>query len=93
MTTEEIDLLPEYIDWKDKGCDLCPTCLDCALPRCVEEEPRGKQRLRMKTRSQQIAAMKQAGKSIDEIAKAFGISTRTVHRALVAARNGKGRAS
>ena len=37
----------EYANWKDGGCDLHPACLECPLPKCIEEEPRGRQKRRL----------------------------------------------
>ena len=82
MTGGELDLLPEGVDWKDEGCEVFPSCLNCPLPRCVEDEPRGQQRLRMAARRRWMAELKRTGKSVKEIAGIFGVSQRTVQRAL-----------
>jgi len=82
MVDVELDLLPEEIDWRDEGCDVFPSCLNCPLPRCVEEELRGQQRLRMAARNRQMAELRRRGKSVKEIAELFGLSQRTVQRAL-----------
>jgi hypothetical protein len=75
-------LLPDDINWRDEGCEFAPSCLKCPLPRCVEEEQRGQQRLRMSDRKKRMEELKQAGKSVKEIAGIFGVSTRTVQRSL-----------
>ncbi len=72
----------EYGNWKDGGCDLYPACLECPLQRCIEEEPRGRQKRRIADRARQIKEMHARGKTSREIAAAFGVSTRTVQRAL-----------
>jgi len=82
MVHSEPETLPQDIAWRDEGCDLFPSCLSCPLPRCIEEEPRGKQKLRMLDRASKMAGLKQNGKSIEEIASAFEVSTRTVQRAI-----------
>jgi hypothetical protein len=82
MVDSELDLLPEEIDWRDEGCAVFVSCLNCPLPRCVEEEPRGQQRLRLAARNKQMVELRQGGKSIKEIADLFGVSCRTVERAL-----------
>jgi hypothetical protein len=82
MIGGELDLLPDDINWRDGGCEFSPSCLNCPLPRCVEDEPRGQQRLRMAARKKRMEELKQAGKSVKEIAGIFGVSTRTVQRAL-----------
>jgi DNA-binding CsgD family transcriptional regulator len=82
MIDSELDLLPEETDWRDEGCALFASCLRCPLPRCVEEEPRGQQRLRLAMRNQRIVELRRSGKSVKEIADLFGVSQRTVQRAL-----------
>ena len=74
-------LLPEEVDWRDRGCELFPSCLNCPLPKCIEE-PRARQMLRMSARARRMAELKRDGKSIKEIAEVFGVSKRTVERAL-----------
>jgi len=59
----ELDLLPEEVDWRDEGCELFSSCLNCPLPRCIEEELRGKQRLRMPARARRMAELNRDGKS------------------------------
>lgn len=76
------DIPPDNINWQDRGCELFPSCLNCPLPQCIEEEPRGKQRLRMLARDSQMVQMKQQGKSTAEIARFFHLSQRTVQRSL-----------
>jgi hypothetical protein len=82
MVDSELDLLPEEIDWRDEGCAVFSSCLSCPLPRCVEEEPRGQQRLRLAARNKRMVELRQGGKSVKEIAGLFGVSKRTVERAL-----------
>jgi hypothetical protein len=79
---DRLDLLPEKIDWRDEGCEVFPACLDCPLERCIEEEPRGRQRLRAAARARLMAELRRNGKSVEEIAGIFGVSRRTVQRAL-----------
>jgi len=82
MVRSEPETFPGDIEWHDEGCDLFPSCLSCPLPRCIEEEPRGKQKLRMLNRANKMARLKQEGKSVEEIAGAFAVSIRTVQRAI-----------
>jgi transposase-like protein len=82
MVGGEFDLLPEEIDWRDEGCKIHPSCLNCPLERCIEEEPRGKQRLKAVLRAGRIAQLRRSGKSVREIADIFEVSHRTVQRAL-----------
>lgn len=86
MLTREFDIIPDDVNWKDTGCEIYPSCLNCPLDKCMEEEPRGRQRLRMLARSTRIAELKDQGKSISEIARYFQVSPRTVQRALAKVR-------
>ena len=87
MVSSELDILPDEIDWKDSGCVLFPSCLSCPLPRCIEEVSRGRQRLRMSARARRMVELSAAGKSTRDIARLFGVSTRTVQRSLAKAKN------
>ena len=82
MAGSELDLLPEEVDWRDEGCEVFASCLNCPLPRCIEEESRGQQRLKMAERSRRMAELRKRGKSLNEIAELFSVSRRTVERAL-----------
>jgi hypothetical protein len=84
MTLCKPDLLPEDMEWHDDGCEFFPSCLNCPLPRCLEEEPRGKQKLRMVTRAGRMSKLRDEGKTTAEIARLFGVSIRTVQRAISA---------
>ena len=81
------DLPPEYCQYRDEGCTLYPSCLDCPFPGCVFEERGGMQR-RVKTeRNETIVRQYYEDKrSVAEIAGRFGVSTRTIHRALCMSR-------
>ena len=82
MIGGELDLLPDDINWRDGGCEFFPSCLNCPLPKCVEDEPRGQQRLRMAARKRRMMELRRRGKSVKDIAGLFGVSKRTVQRAL-----------
>jgi hypothetical protein len=77
------DLLPEYYQYKDEGCDLAGSCLNCPFPQCVYEQPGGKKRWLKKRRDREITRLfADDGKAVGELAVMFGISQRTVQRAL-----------
>ena len=79
----ELDLPPEYCHYRDEGCDLAASCLDCPFSRCIYDEPRGKQRWLKKMRAREMARLFTAeGRRIKELALMFGVSQRTVQRAL-----------
>ena len=80
---EELDLLPEYCQYRDEGCDLADSCLNCPFPECIYEQPGGKQRWLKKSRDKKIVSLFTSGsRGIKELATMFGISQRTVQRAL-----------
>jgi hypothetical protein len=72
----------EYSNWKDAGCDLSPACLECPLPRCIEEQARGRQKRRLGARAGTMQEMRGRGLTVREIAAAYAVSTRTVQREL-----------
>jgi len=79
----DIDLLPEYCHYRDEGCELFCSCLNCPLPRCVYEEPRGKQGWLKRLRDKKIALLYFRGhKKVSELAEKFGVSERTIQRAV-----------
>ncbi len=79
----EFDLLPEYYHYRDEGCDLADYCLNCPFARCIYDEPRGKQRWLKKLRAREMVRLfTKEGKGIKELALMFGVSQRTVQRAL-----------
>ena len=82
-TRIEADLPPEYCQYRDKGCDLADSCLKCPLPQCIYDVPRGRQHWLKKLRDREIARLfSSEGKGVKELALMFGLSRRTIHRAL-----------
>ena len=83
VTENELDLLPEHCHYRDEGCDLAASCLNCPFTRCVYEQPGGRQRWLKKRRDGEIVRLfTRDGKGLKELARLFGVSTRTVQRAL-----------
>jgi len=79
----ECDLPPEFCHYRDEGCDLAASCLNCPFPRCVYEQPGGRQHwLKMMRNREIIRQFTKEGKEIKELALIFRVSTRTVQRAL-----------
>jgi hypothetical protein len=76
------ELLPEEFPYEDRGCEVFPSCLNCPLPVCLEEQPWAKHRFLKGRRAEMMAQLRQEGKSQREIATMFNVSTRTVQRAL-----------
>lgn len=78
----ELDLPPEYCHYRDEGCDLADSCLHCPFPQCIYELPGGRQRWLKKLRDREIARLFNERKGVKELALMFGVSQRTVQRAL-----------
>ena len=81
-TGSEEDPLPEHCHYRDEGCELAESCLSCPFSRCIYDEPGGKQHFVKTLRDREIRQRYRSGSSIRELAGLFGISQRTVHRAL-----------
>jgi transposase-like protein len=64
----------------DTGCEFCPRCLECTFEECLDSIPRGMQQMRLKLRASAIKKMRHSGIGVKEVAKAFGVSIRTVQR-------------
>jgi len=86
----ELDLPPEYCHYRDDGCELATSylghkssCLSCPFTRCIYDEPGGKQSFLKEGRAREMARLFTTdGKGIKELALMFGVSQRTVQRAL-----------
>jgi len=77
------DALPEHLQYRDDGCDLSPSCLNCTLPLCRYDQPGGVRRLRTRGRDEEIARLRRRERlPIDALARRFGVSRRTVFRIL-----------
>lgn len=84
----ERDLLPEYCHYKDEGCELARSCLNCPFPDCIYTEPRGKQQWLKKLRDREVLRQfTTQGKGVKELAFIFGVSQRTIQRILKRARS------
>ena len=79
----ELDLPPEYCHYRDEGCELAESCLECPFARCIYDEPGGRRRWMKRRREREIARLHiNEGKKVKELAEMFGISERTVQRDL-----------
>ena len=76
------DLKPEYCHYRDDGCDYAESCLECPFPQCLYDEPRGRQRWLIKARNKEIKRLFNGGRKVKELAVLFGVSQRTIQRAL-----------
>jgi hypothetical protein len=89
MVIKEFDILPDELNWKDTGCEFHDACLDCPRDKCIEDEPRGRQRTRMSSRASKMLMLRATGKSVKDIARVFEVSVRTVQRALAVRQAGE----
>jgi hypothetical protein len=78
----EPDLPPEYCRYRDEGCEYAESCLRCPFPQCLYDEPRGRQRWMKGVRNREINRLFGGGRKIKELALMFGVSQRTIQRAL-----------
>jgi hypothetical protein len=78
---------PEEDEYRDQGCDLFPSCLNCPLRRCRYDE-KGGRTVTNEPRDEKLLRLKAEGKNVNQLAGLFGISKRTVHRILRRARGG-----
>ncbi len=76
------DLRPEYCHYHDEGCEYAKACLDCPFPQCLYDEPGGGQRWLKGMRDKEIKRLFNAGRKVKELAGLFGVSQRTIQRAL-----------
>ena len=83
LSEDETDLPPEYCNYRDEGCESADSCLDCPFPQCLYDQPRGKQHWLKGLRNKEIARLfSNEGKRVEELASIFGLSQRTIQRAL-----------
>ena len=77
------DIRPEFCQYRDEGCELAGSCLNCPFIECIYDEPGGKQVWLRRLRDRAIARLQiNEGKKLKELAEMFGISQRTVQRIL-----------
>ena len=84
----EPDLPPECCHYRDDGCEFATSCLNCPFARCLYDEPGGRQHFTRRLRDKEILRLFTVEKQgVAELAVMFGISQRTVQRALKKAGN------
>jgi hypothetical protein len=77
------DALPEHIQYRDEGCELSPSCLNCPLPYCRYDHPGGLRHIRNRGRDSEIVRLRYRERlPINALARRFGVSRRTVFRIL-----------
>ena len=81
-TGNEPDLPPEYCHYRDEGCEFAESCLNCPFDQCLFDRPRGRQRWMKELRNREIERLFTGGWGMKELAWMFGLSQRTIQRAL-----------
>lgn len=76
------DTLPENTRYRDDGCEVSATCVNCPLPVCKYDDPGWLRRENRHDRDVEILQRRDEGLPVPDIARRFGLSTRTVHRVL-----------
>jgi len=75
------DALPEEQHYADAGCELAPCCLGCPLPACQYDAPGSARAWLLAARDREIATLRRHYRvPVDAIARAYGISRRSVFR-------------
>jgi hypothetical protein len=67
------------VEYRDTGCEVSPSCLDCPLPKCKYDNGTGRRRL---VSYEQISCMRREGMTMRGIAGELGISKEAVQYAL-----------
>ena len=79
-----LDILPESYAYRDNGCAVSRSCLRCPLPQCKYDDPNLKRRREARDRRDvEILALRRRKRlTVKEVARRFGVSERTVFRAV-----------
>jgi hypothetical protein len=82
MRIPQPDLPPEHCQYRDEGCYLYPSCLECPLPCCIYDDPSGEglRRRHKRARDQEVLHLYRQGQPAAELARSFGISERSIYR-------------
>ena len=77
------DLRPEFCQYADEGCALAKSCLNCPFGECIYDAWGGKLGLVKEARAKEMARLHIVErKKVRELAQMFGVSRRTVERAI-----------
>ena len=78
-----VDNIPELSAYADTGCEVSPSCLRCPLPQCKYDDPIWYQQYRRQGRDLRVLTAQQSeGATVFQLAEQFGVSQRTILRAL-----------
>ena len=74
---------PEFVHYKDEGCELAPSCLECPREKCVFDEPgETSAARRRRQRNEEIKARWKRGDLPADLAKEYRVNRRTIERIL-----------
>ena len=83
------DRIYEEHEYRDDGCELFPSCLKCPFPKCRYDEP--KRNWEKEARNREVLRLYcDEGKGADELARSFGVSTRTIYRIVEGSKGRRG---
>ena len=78
-----LDLQPESYAYRDNGCAVARSCLRCPLSRCKYDDPNARRREARDRRDGEMLAVRRRERlTVPELAVRFGVSERTVFRAV-----------
>ena len=84
-----LDMQPESYAYRDNGCAVARSCLRCPLPRCKYDDPNERRREARDRRDGEMLAVRRRERlTVSELAVRFGVSERTVFRAVQREREG-----
>jgi hypothetical protein len=75
-----LDLLPEFCEYRDDGCDAAAAGLECPFPRCLQEIKGATQKWMTQLRDREIARRHSCGEEVALLSKKFGVCARTIER-------------
>lgn len=84
------DALPEHTEYRDTGCELSASCLQCPLARCKYDAPGGAPRLATEARDREIRLLRRRYRApVHMLAQTYGLSRRSIFRVLAAEAAGR----
>ena len=76
------DMLPDYADYRDTGCEFAPRCTRCPLIRCKEDAERPGP-ASIHARDREIVLLRRRHRvPIDMLAGTYGLTRRSIFRIL-----------
>ncbi|MGI8553711.1 MAG: hypothetical protein ACR2PL_23420 [Dehalococcoidia bacterium] len=79
---------PEHVVYRDTGCEVAPSCLNCPLTVCRYDLPGGLAGDHRRQRNTELLALHASGAGLKSLCLRFRLSRRAVYRILAAGRFG-----